>query len=122
MQQEALPLILQTTLHRPKAVLGIWSSDVCFWRVVNRTTPFGMAGGKLGVMGEAGPEAILPLKRGANGNLGVQAAPSNVIVNVNNQTGAEATQTESTNANGDRVIDILIINKVKEGFSKRSFR
>jgi len=29
-------------------------------------------GGGLGVMGEAGPEAIMPLKRGANGKLGVQ--------------------------------------------------
>lgn len=40
--------------------------------VVNGATAFGMAGG-LGVMGEAGPEAIMPLTRGANGKLGVEA-------------------------------------------------
>jgi len=40
--------------------------------VVNRPTLFGMAGG-LGMMGEAGPEAILPLVRGPNGKLGVAA-------------------------------------------------
>ena len=40
--------------------------------VVGGPTTFGMAGGKTGLMGEAGPEAIMPLKRGANGKLGVQ--------------------------------------------------
>lgn len=39
--------------------------------VVNRATGFGMSGGKMGVMGEAGPEAIMPLKRGSDGKLGV---------------------------------------------------
>ena len=40
--------------------------------VVGSPTLFPMAGGKTGLMGEAGPEAIMPLKRGANGKLGVQ--------------------------------------------------
>lgn len=40
--------------------------------VVNRATSFGMAGGGSGIMGEAGPEAIMPLSRGSNGKLGVQ--------------------------------------------------
>ena len=40
--------------------------------VVGGPTYFPMAGGKTGLMGEAGPEAIMPLKRGANGKLGVQ--------------------------------------------------
>ena len=41
--------------------------------------------GKLGIMGEGGaPEAILPLKRGRSGNLGVEASGSsnNIVVNV----------------------------------------
>ena len=41
--------------------------------VVDRTTMFA-AGGGLGVMGEAGPEAILPLSRGPDGRLGVRGA------------------------------------------------
>lgn len=41
--------------------------------VVSRATNFGMSGGGLGLMGEAGPEAIMPLTRGAGGKLGVQA-------------------------------------------------
>jgi len=41
--------------------------------VVSSPTNFGMSGGRTGLMGEAGPEAIMPLKRGKNGKLGVQA-------------------------------------------------
>lgn len=40
-------------------------------QVVNKTTYFAN-GGKLAAMGEAGPEAIMPLKRGPGGSLGVQ--------------------------------------------------
>jgi len=40
--------------------------------VVSQATPFGMRGG-MGVMGEAGPEAIMPLARGPDGKLGVKA-------------------------------------------------
>lgn len=43
--------------------------------VVNTPTLFRFANGAaLGEMGEAGPEAIMPLKRGPNGALGVQAS------------------------------------------------
>jgi tape measure domain-containing protein len=38
---------------------------------VDRPTVFPMSGGRTGLMGEAGPEAIVPLRRGADGNLGV---------------------------------------------------
>lgn len=40
--------------------------------VVSAPTVFGMGGGRMGVMGEAGPEGILPLKR-VGGVLGVRA-------------------------------------------------
>lgn len=41
--------------------------------VVSSATMFPMSGGKTGVMGEAGPEAIMPLSRGPDGSLGVKA-------------------------------------------------
>lgn len=55
--------------------------------VVTGPTPFSF-GERLGVMGEAGPEAIMPLARGADGKLGVAASGSpssamNVVFNVN---------------------------------------
>ena len=44
-----------------------------------------MSGGRTGLMGEAGPEAIMPLKRGKNGKLGVQAegGSGDVIIHQN---------------------------------------
>lgn len=44
--------------------------------LVTSPTAFGMAGGNLGLMGEAGPEAILPLSRTSDGSLGVKAIGS----------------------------------------------
>jgi phage-related minor tail protein len=53
--------------------------------VVAQATSFPMRGGR-GLMGEAGPEAIMPLARGADGRLGVQAAgggrPVTVVMNI----------------------------------------
>jgi len=51
--------------------------------VVNKPTLFPMANG-MGLMGEAGAEAILPLKRGSDGKLGVKAqgGGTNIVVNV----------------------------------------
>ncbi len=42
--------------------------------IVDRPTAFafGKGGSNLGIMGEAGPEAIMPLQRGSDGSLGVQ--------------------------------------------------
>ncbi len=53
--------------------------------VVGGPTYFPMAGGRTGLMGEAGPEAIMPLKRGKNGKLGVQAegGSGDVIIHQN---------------------------------------
>ncbi len=53
--------------------------------VVASPTTFPMRGAT-GLMGEAGPEAIMPLARGADGRLGVQAAgggrPVTIVMNV----------------------------------------
>lgn len=52
--------------------------------VVGGPTYFPMAGGKTGLMGEAGPEAIMPLKRGRGGKLGVSVEGASGSVNVVN--------------------------------------
>ncbi|MBC2835847.1 phage tail tape measure protein [Paragemmobacter straminiformis] len=53
--------------------------------VVAQPTGFAMRGGR-GLMGEAGPEAIMPLARGPDGRLGVQAGgggrPVTVVMNI----------------------------------------
>lgn len=55
--------------------------------VISQATAFPMRGGSTGLMGEAGPEAIMPLARGPDGRLGVQAAggggrPVQVTLNI----------------------------------------
>ena len=67
--------------------------------IVNKPTLFPMANGA-GLMGEAGPEAIMPLRRGPSGRLGVEAAgggAGNVVVNVD--AGGSAVQGDSPSAN-----------------------
>lgn len=53
--------------------------------VLARPAYFPMDAGRVGLAGEAGPEAIMPLRRGADGNLGVAvsgAAAPNITFNV----------------------------------------
>ena len=68
--------------------------------VVNSPSYFPMSGGKTGLMGEAGPEAIMPLKRGANGKLGVQmeGGGGDVVIN----------QSFNFTANGDASVKNII--------------
>lgn len=63
------------TVHAAKGGIFDRGNVVPFARggIVNRPTLFPMATGA-GLMGEAGPEAILPLARGAGGRLGVRAS------------------------------------------------
>jgi TP901 family phage tail tape measure protein len=63
--------------------------------VVNKPTPFRFSSGgsfKQGVMGEAGPEAVMPLSRDSRGRLGVKASseggPINITVHVNGNSNA----------------------------------
>jgi len=85
--------------------------------VVDRPTLFRFAKG--GVMGEAGPEAIMPLTRGADGKLGVYAGGGGQVVNnfnVVNQSGASVQTSKRQNASGgidfEAVITDLVASKI----------
>jgi len=78
--------------------------------IVSSPTIFPMANGA-GLMGEAGPEAIMPLSR-KNGKLGVDASNTGVTVNVNNYNGSNVTTKESTDAQGNKSIDVIIEEKI----------
>lgn len=90
--------------------------------IVDRPTNFGMSGGRVGLMGEAGPEAIIPLERGPNGKLGVNATgASGVVVNVNNFTNSDVEVRESTSNSGERELEIIINNSVAKGIGEGRF-
>ena len=66
--------------------------------VVNKPTLFPMANG-MGLMGEAGPEGILPLRRGRSGRLGVEASGSGATtVNVSVDASGSSVQGDSAQA------------------------
>jgi lambda family phage tail tape measure protein len=69
--------------------------------IVGSPTYFPMAGGRTGLMGEAGPEAIMPLKRGKNGKLGVQ-------VDGGQQQSVVVNQSFNFQANGDDSVKRII--------------
>jgi len=85
-------------------------------QIVNRPTLFSYGSqltkfAKGGVMGEAGPEAVMPLTRTASGHLGVRSDSGNApIVNVviNNATGQQASQQTKTDNQGNKSIEVMI--------------
>lgn len=72
--------------------------------VVNAPTLFGHSRG-IGLMGEAGPEAILPLSRGYNGELGVKMNGSSGAVTV--------VQNFYISANGDETVRTIVRSESK---------
>jgi lambda family phage tail tape measure protein len=76
-------------------------------QIVSQPTLFKFAQGT-GLMGEAGPEAIMPLKRDQNGNLGVRSTQQNVEVVVNNYSNQQAETKETVDSRGNRKIEVVI--------------
>lgn len=105
-----------------QALGGVWSNGVQkFARggIVNSPTVFGASNG-LGLMGEAGPEAIMPLQRGPDGSLGVRAdgvGGGNVVVNVINNSDSQASVNRRETSQGveiDVMIDQLVAEKMSQ--------
>lgn len=71
--------------------------------VVGGPTTFPMSGGRTGLMGEAGPEAIMPLKRGKDGKLGVVAEGGGAV---------NITQNFNISANGDDSVKRIVQQQI----------
>lgn len=89
-------------------------------QIVSRPTMFAFASG-VGLMGEAGPEAIMPLKRDASGRLGVYASASgggnesgmSVVINDMRGSGQRVETNESRGPNGKRVLSVMIRDEMR---------
>ena len=88
--------------------------------VVTRPTVFPMRNGT-GLMGEAGPEAILPLKRGPGGKLGVESSGGSTVVNVINNSSGNVETRESTGSNGEKQIDVIVVDRVNKAIREGKF-
>lgn len=89
--------------------------------VVSSPSMFPMTGNRTGLMGERGAEAIMPLKRTANGQLGVQAQATPANVNIYNQSDTRIETVQRPNGDTDifikRINNALRSERTQSGFS-----
>lgn len=89
--------------------------------VVSSPTMFPMAGNRTGIMGEKGAEAIMPLKRAPNGQLGVQAQIAPATVNIYNQSDSRIETVQRPDGDTDifirKVNNALRNERTQAGFS-----
>lgn len=89
--------------------------------VVSSPSMFPMTGNRTGLMGERGAEAIMPLKRTANGELGVQAQTAPANVNIYNQSDSRIETVQRPNGDTDifikRINNALRSERTQSGFS-----
>ena len=89
--------------------------------VVQSASTFPMSGNRTGLMGERGPEAIMPLKRTANGDLGVQAQAMPATVNIYNQSGSNIETVQRPDGETDifirKVNSALRSERTQSGFN-----
>lgn len=89
--------------------------------VVSSPSMFPMTGNRTGLMGERGAEAIMPLKRTSNGQLGVQAQATPANVNIYNQSDTRIETVQRPNGDTDifikRINNALRSERTQSGFS-----
>ena len=78
--------------------------------LVTKPTLFRYANGGVpatGLMGEAGPEAIMPLRRLPNGRLGVESASGGAPININVSVDAKGTSVEGSEGQGKALAAVI---------------
>lgn len=95
-------------------------------QIINKPTVFPFANG-IGLMGEAGAEAVMPLTRGANGKLGVQAvgsqSASKTEVHIHGAPNPSNVQVQETvDGRGNRRIDVQLDDAVSAALTRSGSR
>jgi lambda family phage tail tape measure protein len=119
-----------TTNAAQGAVFGFAKGGSFTNEIINSPTRFAFAkGGGMasGLMGEAGIEGVVPLKRMSNGNLGVESSGGgNVNINIINGSGEKVDVQEKTSPGGTTDITVTIgaiVNKqLVEGSYDRAMK
>ncbi|QDD87506.1 phage tail tape measure protein [Pseudomonas oryzihabitans] len=94
---------------KTQAMGGAWGNGVQMFakggaftnQVVSTPTAFGMAGGRSGIIGEAGPEAVMPLTRTSDGSLGVKALAGRGVGGATNMAANFSAPQQVFHINGD---------------------
>lgn len=95
--------------------------------LLDRPTVVGTAYGRTAVGGEAGPEAVLPLKRGADGRLGVSSGAGGGAVQVQiydqrSNANAEQVQVEERRGpDGMRFVQVMIRDEMRRALRSGEF-
>lgn len=120
-----------SSTYFPQAKGGGWSGGTQFFAqggaftnsIVSSPTAFGMSGGGRGVMGEAGPEAIVPLARASDGSLGVRLVGGaggqssggvNVYVTINSDGSVNAETDQAGTEQFGKEIGMMIESKYRQ--------
>lgn len=94
--------------------------------VLSRPTMFPLARGGRGLAGEAGAEAVLPLKRGSDGRLGVSSGGGGSVqvsvYDMRSSADAEPVEIEERqDVNGQRILSIMVRDEVRRNMASGNF-
>ena len=103
---------------------GYSNSVVSSPTIFSMGTPLPAYAKGAGLMGEAGPEAIMPLVRTPSGHLGVRSEgggniQQNVVINIIDQVGVNVKQKESRDNQGNTRLDLIIEQHVAQSMARQ---
>jgi hypothetical protein len=101
-------------MARPFARGGAFTNSI-----VSTPTLFPFANGT-GLMGEAGPEAIMPLRRDSSGRLGVSGGGAQMNVHIHPPAGYEARQERTTSPDGGTSMSVFFDSIEREMASRQA--
>lgn len=123
--QGYMSVAIMTATSVAEMVSGKFAKGAAFHKgnVVSSPTTFGMSGGRTGLMGEAGAEAVMPLTRDSSGRLGVSVqnggggggSSVNTSINVTVTGNADETTVDEMVGEIKKIVDYQIVQQMRAG-------